>query len=71
MIQPKVIETIWKRDIPEETREKAVREAYRIANEGLASFEDKADIMAFCDWSRTPSGHNFWSAICSARNKRK
>lgn len=66
MEDPKVIEAIKKKNISCKTKEKAIREARQIAKDKIGGFQNGKDIITFCCWSMTPSGHNFWENIHKA-----
>ncbi|GAH94821.1 unnamed protein product [marine sediment metagenome] len=70
MRDPKVIKTIKNKDIPDDTREKAIEEARLIGKQKLANFSDVEDIAEFAYWEDTPSGHEFWRGISEAGEKK-
>jgi hypothetical protein len=72
MTEPLVLETIRKKDIPLDVKEKAVLEAKMIAEspdpERAYEYFDRPTIDGFCYWSTTPSGNMLWSRIFGADN---
>jgi hypothetical protein len=69
MKDPKAIEAIRRKDVPNNIKIKAVTEARLIAEQNLANFFDVEDICGFADWAETPSGYTFWSKICDAKEQ--
>lgn len=65
-MEPKVVETIRNRNLPDDVKNKAIDEARQIAEQELANFFDDEDIMCFAIWSETPSGDDFWNSIFEA-----
>lgn len=66
MKDPKVIETIKRKDIPDNVKEKAIAEARLIAKQGVANFSDDETLSTFACWKDTPSGDTFWREIEAA-----
>ena len=71
MKNPKVIETIKNKDIPDNIKKKAIAEARLIAEQGLATFSDRKHISIFAVWRDTPSGTAFWRRISDADEIKK
>ena len=60
---PKVLDDIRRRDLPEKTMRKAIVAARRIARTGEAGYESYRAIDLFCIWEETPEGEDFWASI--------
>lgn len=66
--EPRIVETILNKDIPNDVRETAIAEARLIAENELADFSDCREIDCFALWEDTPSGHDFWDRIANAED---
>lgn len=69
MKDPRVVETIRSKNISDDVKKKAIKEARLIAKQNLASFQNVQNIGAFAYWTDTPSGHDFWRKIDMAKRQ--